>query len=247
VRGVFVTGTDTGAGKSVVSAAIAASLLAAGLRVAAAKPVLTGVDEPPGDWPADDALLASVTGQEPEEVAPVRFGPPVSPHLAAALAGCELSVAELAGRIWELGADADAVVVEGAGGLLVPLSARESMRDLARALGLGVVVAARPGLGTINHTLLTLEAARAADLDVRAVVLSPWPAAPSELERSNADTIALLGGVPVEMLGAVSPATIGEARLPARSWLGGGYPPPSAATFTIDASMSHSTGATSSV
>src|SRR5204863_6622523 len=76
VRGLFVTGTDTGAGKSVVAAAICASLRAAGLRVAAAKPVLTGLDEPAEEWPRDDELLASVTGQAPEEVAPVRFGPP---------------------------------------------------------------------------------------------------------------------------------------------------------------------------
>ena len=219
-RGLFVTGTDTGAGKSVVAAAICASLRAEGLRVAAAKPVLTGLDEPPGEWPRDDELLASVTGQSPEEVAPVRFGPPVSPHLAAALAGAELEVAQLAAAARAAGAGADALVVEGVGGLLVPLSPRASLRDLARALALPVVVAARPGLGTINHTLLTLEAARGVGLDVRAVVLGPWPDAPGELERSNAETIASLGDVAVETLPALTPAAVADARLPAASWLG---------------------------
>ncbi|TML99899.1 MAG: dethiobiotin synthase [Actinobacteria bacterium] len=226
-RGLFVTGTDTGVGKTVLAAAIAAALRARGERVAAAKPVLTGTDEPPDTWPHDDELLASATSQAPTEVAPVRFGPPVSPHLAAELAGTRLSVAELAARTLATG-DGDAtLVVEGIGGLLVPLGAGASVRDLARALGLGVVVAARTGLGTINHTLLTLEAARAGGLDVRAVVLGPWPRGPSALERSNAATIAELGRVAVATLGEVaSPdpdALAAAARdLPLDDWLGAG-------------------------
>jgi dethiobiotin synthetase len=225
VRGLFVAGTDTGAGKSVVAAAIAATLRAEGLSVAAAKPVLTGLDEPTGAWPADDELLASVTGQAREEVAPIRFGPPVSPHLAAALAGTELSPAAMVAHV--RGLEADAVVVEGVGGLLVPLAPDASVRDLARALALPVVVAARPGLGTINHTLLTLEAARAGGLDVRAVVLTPWPDAPSELERSNAETISAVGGVPVETLGPVAPEAIADARVTgAASWLASPGPRP---------------------
>ena len=85
------------------------------------------------------------------------------------------------------------VIVEGIGGLLVPLAEGWDVRALARELGLGVVVAARPGLGTINHTLLTLEAARAGGLDVRAVVLTPWPREPGAIERSNRATIERLG------------------------------------------------------
>ena len=150
MRGLFVTGTDTGAGKTVVAAALAAALGARGLRVAARKPVLTGTDEPPaGPWPMDDRVLALSTGEDPRDVAPVRFGPPVSPHLAAELSGATLTAAELAAAC---ATDADAVVVEGVGGLLVPLGPGETVRDLAVALGLPVVVAARPGLGTLNHT-----------------------------------------------------------------------------------------------
>jgi len=221
MRGVFVTGTDTGVGKSVVSAAIAAALHARGVRVAARKPVLTGTDEPAGEWPPDDELLALATGASADEVTRIRFGPPVSPHLAAEQAGVGL---ELEALLPEAG-EAEALVVEGVGGLLVPLGARSTVRDLARAVGLPVVVAARPGLGTISHTLLTVEAARAGGLDVRAVVLTPWPDAPGDMEWSNASTIAERSGVDVARLARVpSPtrealAQAGE-ELPLDGWLG---------------------------
>ena len=217
MRGVFVTGTDTGVGKSVLSAAICAGLTAAGEEVAAFKPVVTGLDDPPGEWPADHELLASVTGQAPEEVSPLRFGPAVSPHLAAELEGARIEPASLlaAARRHEL------VVCEGVGGLMVPITPGYLVRDLAVDLGLPVVVAARPGLGTINHTLLTLEAARAAGLDVRAVVLTPWPEEPGPLELSNRATIAALGSVAVEALPFTSMAALREAgsTLPVGSWL----------------------------
>jgi dethiobiotin synthetase len=92
------------------------------------------------------------------------------------------------------------LVAEGVGGLLVPLTAGYHVRDLARDLGLPLVVAAAPGLGTINHTLLTLEAARGVGLEVRTVVLTPWPQRPGEIELSNRETIAALGRVGVEVL-----------------------------------------------
>jgi dethiobiotin synthetase len=218
MRGVFVTGTDTGVGKTVLSAAISAALVARGERVAAFKPVVTGLAEPPGDWPPDHELLASVTGQAPEDVAPLRFGPAVSPHLAAELAGERIEPAELvaAARRHEL------VVCEGVGGLMVPLTTGYSVRDLAVDLGLPVVIAARPGLGTINHSLLTVEAARAAGLEVRAVVLTPWPSAPSRMEVSNRETIAALGSVAVEGLTLTSTESLGEAgsALPVADWIG---------------------------
>jgi dethiobiotin synthetase len=92
---------------------------------------------------------------------------------------------------------ADAIACEGVGGLMVPLSPTYLVRDLAADLGYPVVVVAGPGLGTINHTLLTLEVARAVGLEVAAVVLTPWPAEPTEIERSNRETIATLGAVEV--------------------------------------------------
>jgi dethiobiotin synthetase len=205
VRGLFVTATDTGVGKTVVAAAIAAALRARGERVAAFKPVVTGADEPADpDWPPDDVLLAAAAGTTPDDVTSARFGPPVSPHLAAALAGTPLEPAALRAAFAERTAEADAVVVEGVGGLLVPLTPDYLVRDFARDLGLPLVVAARPGLGTINHTLLSLESARNAALTVAGVVITPWPEQPSAMEHDNRATIARLGAVEVSTLAPIS-------------------------------------------
>ncbi len=223
MRGLFVTGTGTGVGKSVLSAAVCAALAGRGDRVAAFKPVITGLDDHEGDWPMDDELLASVAsaGQTREEVAPHRFGPPVSPHLGAELAGEQIEPLALAREARAQGERADALVCEGIGGLLVPIAPGFLVRDFALELDLPLVIAASPGLGTINHTLLTLEAARAAGLRVAAVVLTPWPAEPGDIERSNRETIERLGGVPVAELPEVTPSELAEAgaRLPLDDWL----------------------------
>ena len=123
------------------------------------------------------------------------------------MAGEEIEPERLRAAARAAAAGADALVCEGVGGLLVPLSLvamRETtaylVRDLAVDLGYPLVIAASPGLGTINHTLLTIEAARAAGLEVAAVVLTPWPEEPSEIERSNRETIAALGEVEVQTL-----------------------------------------------
>jgi dethiobiotin synthetase len=233
MRGLFVTGTGTGVGKTIVSAALLAAMRAAGEPVRAHKPVLTGLDEPAGRWPADHELLGLAADADPEEVAPLRYGPAVSPHLAAALAGDSIDPPALVARARAAAtptgeAEQDrrepALIVEGVGGLLVPLTADFNVRDLAVGLGLPVAIAASPGLGTINHTLLTIESARAAGLRVVAVVLTPWAQRPSELERSNRQTIALAGEVDVAVLARVERpvasalAAAGE-QLPWREWL----------------------------
>ncbi|MDP2709803.1 MAG: dethiobiotin synthase [Solirubrobacteraceae bacterium] len=212
-RGCFVTGTDTGAGKTVVAAAIVAALRARGERVAAFKPVVTGLDAPGtgAGWPPDHELLAAAAGMLPEDVTSATFGPAVSPHLAAELAGRMLDLDALVAAARAAATGADVLVVEGVGGLLVPFGDFD-VRDLAVALGLPLVVAARPGLGTINHSLLTIEAARGAGLDVRAVVLTPWPDEPTVLERSNRATIAQRGDVEVATLAATTSAVDDLAR-----------------------------------
>jgi dethiobiotin synthetase len=223
VRGVFVTGTDTGVGKSIVAASICAALAARGERVAAFKPVVTGLEEPPGDLRHDHELLARAGGgrQSPAEVAPYRYGPPVSPHYAAELAGETIEPARLVTAARRTGAAADVPVAEGVGGLLVPITPGYLVRDLARDLALPLVVAARTGLGTINHTLLTVEAARAVGLSVAGIVVTPWPAEPAAIEVSNRATVEWLAGVPVSGLPPAdvdSLATAGEA-LPLDRWL----------------------------
>jgi dethiobiotin synthetase len=181
-----------------VSAALLAAMSAAGVRVRAHKPVVTGLDDhTETGWPPDHELLASVAGMTPEEVAPLRYGAAVSPHLAAALAGETIDPADLIAHARAATVDGGALIVEGVGGLLVPLADEFTVRDLAVALGLPIVIAASPGLGTINHTLLSIDSARAAGLEVRAVVLTPWPETPGELECSNRDTISRLGEVEV--------------------------------------------------
>jgi dethiobiotin synthetase len=197
--GVFVTGTGTEVGKTVVAAVLARTLAEEGKRVAVFKPAVTGLEE---EGETDHALLrrASGSSQSDDEIAPYRYQPPASPHLAAALAGEEIHPERLRQAAREAAADADAIVCEGVGGFLVPLSPTYLVRDLAADLGHPLVVVASPGLGTINHTLLTLESARAAGLEVAAVVLNPWPERPSEIESDNRQTIVELGQVRVEAL-----------------------------------------------
>jgi dethiobiotin synthetase len=209
--GLFVTGTGTEVGKTVVAAVLANDLRAGGASVAVFKPAVTGLDEP-GE--PDHALLrrAAGSGQSDDEIAPYRFGPPASPHLAAAQADDEIEPERLLEAARKAQSGADRFVCEGVGGLMVPLAWRlfgairqESagaylVRDLAVDLGLPLVIAASPGLGTINHTLLTIEAARSAGLSVAAVVLTPWPTVPDAIEESNRETIETLGAVKVETL-----------------------------------------------
>src|ERR1700733_15295033 len=219
--GVFVTGTGTEVGKTVVAAALAQTLAREGKRVAVFKPAVTGLDE---EGEADHELLRRAAGstQSEEEIAPYRYGPPASPHLAAALAGEKIEPLRLREAAPAAARGAGALVCEGVGGLLVPLAGRVVspmgnkvdqpylVRDLAADLGYPLVLVASPGLGTIHHTLLTLEAARAAGIEVALVVLPPWPEQPSAVELSNLETIAALGRVAVETLpwlDLASPAT----------------------------------------
>lgn len=196
MSGIFVTGTGTEVGKTVVAAVTARTLAAEDKMVAVFKPCVTGLEE---DGESDLELLrrASGSAQSDEQIAPYRYGPPVSPHLGAALAGEKVEPERLLAAAEAAAEGADAIVCEGVGGLLVPLADDYLVRDLAVALGYPVVVVASPSLGTINHTLLTLAAARDAGLEVVSVVLTPWPDEPSEIERSNRETLERLGEVAV--------------------------------------------------
>jgi dethiobiotin synthetase len=231
MRGLFVTGTDTGVGKTVLSAALLAAMAAEGEAVRAYKPAVTGLAEPPAGaagWPPDHELLAAAAGMAPGQVAPLRYGPAASPLLAAEIEGERLDREMLLATGAELTRAAEregtTVVVEGVGGLLCPLAENFTVADLAASLRLPLLIAARPGLGTINHTLLTLQSARAYGLDVRAVVITPWPERPSRLERSNLETIRRFGFVELDTLalvGSPEPEELARAgaELPWRRWL----------------------------
>ena len=210
MRGAFVTGTGTEVGKTVVAAVLARTAHAAGARVAVFKPALSGLDDyalGPEIWDCaadlpDHVLLrlASGSAQGDDEIAPYRFGPPVSPHLGAELAGEPIDPDLLRGAALAATEASDLLICEGVGGFLVPLGHDYLVRDLARDLEMPVLIVASPGLGTINHTLLTVEAVRAAGLEVQKVVLNPWPDEPSQLELSNLETISIQGSVEVETL-----------------------------------------------
>jgi dethiobiotin synthetase len=156
-RGLFVTGTDTGVGKTRVAVALIHALRAQGLRVAAMKPVSAG--SVPGE-PNEDvvALMRAVNVKaEASDVNPYAFAEPVAPHIAAAQAGVRIELAVIAGSYARLAAAADVVVVEGAGGWRVPLNEREDMADLAQALGLPIVLVVGLRLGCLSHAFLAAE------------------------------------------------------------------------------------------
>lgn len=213
MNGVFVTGTGTEVGKTVVSAVIARMAAAEGRNVRVFKPAVSGLDELAdlqGREPSfEDAKLigdhqllrlAADSPQSDDQISPYRFGPAVSPHLAAELTGEAIEVERIQNGASEAMADCETFVCEGVGGFLVPLTGEYLIRDFARFLALPVVIVANPWLGTISDTLLTIESVRAAGLQVVSVVMTPWPESAGELERSNRDTISLLGGVTVKEL-----------------------------------------------
>ncbi|MBC9821549.1 dethiobiotin synthase [Terrabacter sp. MAHUQ-38] len=215
---LVVTGTDTDVGKTVVTAAIVATLRAAARTVVAYKPTQTGVAP---DEPGDMAEVARLTGAPTSEG--VRLRAPMAPRPAAALEDATLpTLDDHLAAVHRLGQHHDHVVVEGAGGLLVELTeAGETVADLARLLpGSGIVLVARSALGTLNHTMLTLEALAHRGIRTLGVVIGGWPEDPSVVETTNRDYLEAL---PEGLLGAVpwgAPALAPEAfRAAAPTWL----------------------------
>jgi dethiobiotin synthetase len=222
-RVVVVTGTGTGVGKTVVTAALAAAARAAGLSVAAVKPAQTGVD---AGEPTDLDVVGRLGGAS-TLLEPVRLGEPLAPDTAARRAGSPLPpVAAAAAAVVRLADTHDLVLVEGAGGLLVRLDAAGgTLADLAqdvRDAGIdpAVVVVVAAGLGTLNHTALTVEALRARGIEPAGLVVGCWPAEPGLAERCNLDDlpregVRLLGSVPAGA-GRLEPADFQRA---APNWL----------------------------
>lgn len=191
LRGLFVTGTDTGVGKTVVSAALVCRYRKQ-FPVRYWKPIQTGIE-----LDDDTEHVVRLGGCRPDEVLTegVRLARPVSPHLAAALSGSTISLPPLLDVVrrqrspWRW-------IVEGAGGVHAPINEEETMADLITQLGLPVLVVARTALGTINHTLLTLEALRHRSVDVVGVVMvgAPDPHARETIERKG--RVPVVGDMP---------------------------------------------------
>jgi len=206
-RGIFVTGTDTDVGKTVVTATILTSLRhAAGVDAVPMKPVQTGCAvDGAGNLISEDlefALIASdIVVPDPEDkphMVPYRFRRPCSPHLAAKLEGTTIDVARIRTSFEFLASRHDCVVVEGAGGVRVPICDGVDMLGLMTQLALPVVIASRPGLGTLNHTLLTIDAVRTAGLTVVGVVFCETHATKwTSIEQDNWTTIERLGNTEI--------------------------------------------------
>lgn len=198
-RGIFVTGTDTGVGKTVVAATLARLLRMNGVKVGVMKPVTSGCPEEDGKLVSDDAvLLCQAAGVElSDDVAPYRLREAVAPSEAARIDGVRIDFSIIKAAFERLVASYDYVIVEGAGGLMVPLSGGLLVADLAGALELPLLVVARPGLGTINHTVLTCFAARQLGLQVAGVIVNGMPDNPGLAERGAPHQIGSLCGASV--------------------------------------------------
>ncbi|MFO1205863.1 MAG: dethiobiotin synthase [Burkholderiales bacterium] len=212
MRGLFVTGTDTGAGKTLVACALIHALRATGRQVAAMKPVASGCEETAAGLISDDASqLAAASGLgTPIDLAnPYRFRPAIAPHVAAAQAGVRIDLKRIAGACRALADRADCVVVEGVGGLRVPLNDNDDVADLAALLRLPVVLVVGVRLGCLNHALLTAEA-----IDRRGLPWCGWVANHVDPDMAAADENidALTRRLGVPLLGRVPFTESADAR-----------------------------------
>jgi dethiobiotin synthetase len=220
-RGIFVTGTDTGVGKTVVACALTRGFKALGLRVAVMKPVAAGAVHTAAGLRNADALALTAASNVPatyEQVNPYCFEPPVSPHIAAKDAGISVDTDIIRRGFAALGQSADWVVVEGAGGWLAPISGRQSVADLAWALGIPALLVVGVKLGCLNHAQLTQLA-----IEARGVSFAGWianhPQAPMARVEENLAILERVLGVPALAQVAYSPqhaATLTLAEAAAR-------------------------------
>ena len=202
MAGLFITGTDTGVGKTFVARGIVSALRAQGRRVGVMKPVETGCGGGMTRRPADALALRAAAGSTLaiDRICPYRLDAPLAPDVAARLENVRIDPQVILAAFRVIDADHDLTVVEGAGGLLVPIVERYAMADLARDLELPLLVVVDSKLGAINHTLLTLEAAAARGLAVRGYVLN-HAAAADEAAVTNASVLERCTAVPC--LGAI--------------------------------------------
>ncbi|BCS53184.1 dethiobiotin synthase [Geobacter sp. SVR] len=198
-RGLFVTGTDTGVGKTVVAAVLARLLRLRGVDVGVMKPVTSGCREEHGSLISDDAELLCTAAGIPccPDVAPYLLREPLAPADAARIDGVRIDFEHIRECYDRLVSRHEIVIVEGAGGLMVPLVGGLLVADLIRQLDLPLLVVARPALGTINHTVLTCFCAQQMGLSVAGVIINNYPEQPGLAERGAPHQIGGLCGAPV--------------------------------------------------
>jgi len=200
--GFFVTGTDTGVGKTAITGGLTGVFRKKGIKAVAFKPVQTGGLESERGLLSEDALFYGAVTELPyssQELNPCCLRPPLSPNVAARISGQVIDPEALRKAYNRLAAENDMVLVEGAGGICVPLVDKHfTMADLARLFELPLLVVARPGLGTINHTALTVSYARQAGLEVKGIIINGYREDQATMaERTNPEVIQSMTGAPV--------------------------------------------------
>ena len=226
---IFITGTDTGVGKTIVTAALARHFRDKGLNVGVMKPIETGVEDPTTIGP-DAALLrwAAQVEDDNDLLSPYRFKLAASPHQAASETKADIDLKTIIDAFNTLRQGKDVMLVEGAGGLMVPLRGGYLMADLAGQLDLPLLVVTRPFLGTINHTLLTTFSARAMDLPISGLIINRMPQNPDRVESEAPHLLSALAsadllGVLPEVDGSDEEKVLRLAeeidQLPAYQWL----------------------------
>ena len=226
---LFVTGTDTGVGKTTVAAALARHFTSGGLRVGVMKPIETGVTDP--NQPGPDAELlrwAAEANDRQEAIAPYRFTLPAAPAQAVEEAGASIDIGRLKKLAGELTQNRDLLLIEGAGGLMVPVQGGYLIADLIRDLGLPVLLITHPGLGTINHTLLTTFAAQNMGLNLAGFIINRMPDQPDPAAAeaphylaslASADLLGVLPDVGGDQRQQVETLAGEIGRLPTLHWL----------------------------
>lgn len=196
-RGIFVTGTDTDVGKTIISGGLAAVLKESGVDVGVFKPMLSGIhrDDPKSDTKVLQSM--SETGLTEKEITPFAFNEPLAPYIAARLEGQVIDMAGVIAHFQEIQDKHEFFVVEGAGGISVPLGENFLVSDVIKALKLPIIIVARPNLGTFNHTFLTVQYARSQDIPIVGVIINGRSDTSDLAERTNPELMEKFCDVPV--------------------------------------------------
>lgn len=200
-KGVFITGTDTGVGKTVVSAGLAGAIKAKGIDVGIMKPVASGATWHDGKLVSNDVRFlvnAAKSNDDLDVICPVCIEPPLAPLSATLLYNIEIKIEKIHDAYIKLCKKHDFVIVEGVGGILAPITDNYLVSDMIKAFGMSAVIVSRPGLGTINHSLLTINEAKRNGLEIKGFIINGMDEKHSgSAEKSNPEVIARLSGVPL--------------------------------------------------
>jgi dethiobiotin synthetase len=200
-KGIFITGTDTGVGKTIVAATLARLLTLKGIKTGVMKPVTSGcITNSDGHRISEDAELlkwAAGSTDSGELCAPYILKEPIAPAEAAAMEGVRIDFGTIRGAFKVLSEQNEFTIVEGAGGLMVPLAGGFLVSDLICQLDIPALVVARPNLGTVNHTLLTTFVAKQLGIDVKGTIIANYPENPGKAESSAPHLMDTLSGVPI--------------------------------------------------